>query len=375
MGRIYNVRLMKLKKPFIKSVIQICIITVLAALLSKTILYSFTSMPAFKSMIEVKDVQMSDFYNRVSDSKSVRELSQHIVLIPVDGKSREQIAQVIECVLLEHPKAVGVDLLFEYPYDSDSTLIESVRDENVVMAAVDMGNGDLSTSYFCDSTFRLGMVNMMAASSGSVVREFLPTYPEGNCFALEIIKDAYPSQYCGLLNGKDGEKVIYYPSIEFPIIEADSVIDGVNVDILQDKVVLIGDCNNMADMHVTPIGTMSGLNVHASIIETIIGERYVKSFSPFANWIIAIISCLLFVTLNVFVAKKMPAVGKLVIRVVQLLVLYLYFAFGCWLFIHKHINIDFSLSLAMIALGLLAYDIWVGIGALCKGVYKRIKHR
>ena len=374
MGRIYNVRLMKEKKPLIKSVIQICIITGLAALLSKTILYSFTSMPAFKSMIEVKDVQMSDFYNRVSDSKSIRELSQNVVLISVDGKSREQIARVIECVSMEHPKAIGVDLLFEYPFDSDSALIESVNGENVIMAAVDMGNGERTTSYFCDSTFRIGMVNMMAASSGSVVREFLPTYPEGNCFALEIIKDAYPSQYCGLLNGKDGEKVIYYPSIEFPIIEADSVITGVNMDNLQDKVVLIGDCNNMADMHVTPIGTMSGLNVHASIIETIIGERYVKSFSPFANWLIAILSCLLFVTLNVFVAKKIPAVGKLVIRVVQLLVLYLFFAFGCWLFIHKHINIDFSLSLAMIALGLLAYDIWVGVEALCKGIIKRIKH-
>jgi len=374
MGRIYNVRLMKVKEPFIKCVIQICIITGLAALLSKTILYSFTSMPAFKSMIEVKDVQMSDFYNRVSDSKSIRELSQNVVLISVDGKSREQIARVIECVSMEHPKAIGVDLLFEYPFDSDSALIESVNGENVIMAAVDMGNGERTTSYFCDSTFRIGMVNMMAASSGSVVREFLPTYPEGNCFALEIIKDVYPSQYCGLLNEKDGKKVIYYPSIEFPIIEADSVITGVNMGKLQDKVVLIGDCNNMADMHVTPIGTMSGLNVHASIIETIIGERYVKSFSPFANWLIAILSCLLFVTLNVFVAKKIPAVGKLVIRVVQLLVLYLFFAFGCWLFIHKHINIDFSLSLAMIALGLLAYDIWVGVEALCMGIIKRIKH-
>lgn len=374
MGRIYNVRLMKIKKPFIKSVIQICIITGLAALLSKTILYSFTSMPAFKSMIEVKDVQMSDFYNRVSNSKPVRELSQHVVLIPIDGKSREQIAQVIKCVSQEHPKAIGVDLLFEYPYDSDSALIESVTGENVIMAAVDMGNGERTTSYFCDSTFRIGMVNMLAASSGSVVREFSPTYPEGNCFALEIIKDAYPSQYSDLLNGGDERKAIYYPSIEFPIIEADSVMVGVNMGNLQDKVVLIGDCNNMADMHVTPIGTMSGLNVHASIIETIIGERYVKSFSPFTNWIIAILSCLLFVSLNVFVSKKIPAVGKLIIRVVQLLVLYLYFAFGCWLFIHKHINIDFSLSLAMIALGLLAYDIWVGIEALCKGIYKRIKH-
>ncbi len=365
---------MKIKKEYTKRLVQICIITILAALLSKTVIYSFTSMPAFKSMVEVKDYQMSDFYNRVFDNRSVRELSKNIVIVPVDGLSRNQIAQVVEGISSGCPKAIGVDLLFEFPYESDSTLIESMRCPKVVMAAVDMNNGEIMTSYFCDSSCRMGMVNMVATSSGSVIREFIPIYSKGNSFAMEIIKDAYPSQYQKVIKRGTERRTIYFPSVEFPTISADSVYAGIGVDALRDKIVLVGDCDNMSDMHITPIGTMSGIKIQATIIETLIGEKNIKSISIFGNWLIAILSCMFFVALNIYVAKRIPAVGKLIIRIVQLLILYLYFAVGCWMFIHKQIYVDFSLSLAMIALGLLAYDLWIGIEALCKGIVKRIKH-
>lgn len=365
---------MRIKKNWIKDAIRICVITAMAALLSKTVMVSFTSLPAFRSMVEVKDYRMSDLYNRVSNSRTVRELSKKVVLVAVDGLSREGIAKTIEVISTANPAAVGVDILFEYPYDGDSLLVNSIVGSKAVMAAYETGDGDVVTSYFCDTSTAIGIVNLIAADRASVVRNYRMDYLYGYAFAAELVKVAYPSQYKCLLDGK-GENMIYFPLMDFLTIPADSVLVGGCLDVLAGKMVLIGDNHNMADMHVTPIGTMSGLQVQASIVETIVSKRHIHSCSSFCNWLIAVLSCMVFVALNVFFAKKMPVVGKLIMRVVQLLTLYLYFLAGCWMFSRWRICIDFSLALAMIALGLLAYDIWFGVEKLVSVIITYFKHK
>ena len=366
---------MQQRNVILKYLVQICIITGLAALLSTTVVSSLTSLPAFKSMVEDNDFQMSDLYNRVWNNKTVRQLSHDVVIVSVDGLARDKIAETIEAVSMAKPKAVGIDIIFEFPNENDSILISNIEKSNAVMAAIETIDGEVITSYFCDSLFPIGIVNMLASEKNSVIREFQPVYPRGTSFAAEIVKTAHPIQY-ELLMSNDGEnEQISYPAMDFMSIPADSIIQGHCIEELTGKIILIGDIHNMADMHTTPIGTMSGISIQASIIETIIHEKYTHTCSAFVNWLIAILSCMLFVALNILTAKKMPAVGKLIMRIVQLSMLYLFFIIGCHLFINKQIYVDFSLSLVMIALGLLAYDIWIGVEAICRKTISYFKQK
>lgn len=363
------------KNNILSYLIQICIITMLAALLSTTVVSGLTSLPAFKSMVEENDFQMSDLYNRVWNNKTVRLLSQEVVIVTVDGMTRNQIAQTIESVSLAKPKVVGVDIIFEFPNENDSVLINNIDNSNAVMAAIETSNGEIITSYFCDSLWPIGFVNMLTSEKTSVIREFRPAYSQGTSFAAEIVKMSYPSQYEILMSKGSENEQISYPLTDFMSIPADSIILGYHLKELTGKIVLIGDAHNMADMHTTPIGTMSGINIQASIIETIIRGKYTHTCPAFVNWLIAILSCMLIVALNFLTAKKMPAVGKLIMRIVQLSMLYLFFIIGCHLFINKQIYVDFSLSLVMIALGLLAYDIWIGVEAICRKTISYFKQK
>lgn len=107
---------MKFRIPrFDSKLTQVTIITIIAIILSKTAIYSLSSAFAFKSDLEVKDFRFSDIYNSVSDNPSVRQISDRVVLIAVDGCPRETIAEVIEAANSCSPAAIGVDVMFRIP--------------------------------------------------------------------------------------------------------------------------------------------------------------------------------------------------------------------------------------------------------------------
>lgn len=145
--------------------------------------------------------------------------------------------------------------------------------------------------------------------------------------------------------------------------------------LMKDKIVLVGDTANIFDMHQTPIGTMGGLKIHAAILETIIGGHDIRNSPIWLNWLIAVISCAVFVLLNMFLSEKKLATGKLLFRLSQILILYLFFWVGCELFAKHNLCVDFAPSLSMIAIGLLAYDIYFDIVALYMKITVKLKNR
>ena len=366
-----------MKNRTIHTLIQVVIITAIAAVLSHTILRSLTSMLAMKSSVEVKDYQMSDLYNVVTNNSTVRELSKDVIIVGADGLSRDQIASAIDYISACNTKAISVDILFEYPYESDSTLINSITKSDAVLAAVVTGDkkNPIRNSYFCnDYGVRVGAVNVEATSPASVVRDFEKSYPtkdsQINSFAMEL---------AGCHSSKnvieEGKQSVFYHGIDFVTIQGDSLQNGEFDSVINDKIVIIGDLNNSSDMHNTPIGIMSGVQIHASITNTILNELSMKKMGQVFNWIIAILSCMLFVAMNFFCSKHLPVMGKLTMRLIQILCLYLFFVLGCWLFASKHIYVDFSLSITMIALGLMSYDIWCGVVGIGKKFVSKVTNK
>ena len=352
--------------------IHTVVITLLAVVLSNTLIYSFTSIVALKSSIEVKDYQISDLYSAVSDRNPIRTLSDDVILVAVDALSREQITDVIQVVNSASPRAVGVDILFEYPHVEDSALISVTSAANMVMAAVRYDDTTMLTSYFCDDmeASRVGITNLEVSSPIDVVRCFRTQYMVWgipyNSFASKV---ATVGGYEAASAVRDGS-YIYFPGLEFRVVEPWMLAEQPERcdSLLKDKIVLIGDMENMQDMHRTPVGTMSGLQIQASIIETIVKGHDIQRTSVWVDWAVAILSCVLLVLVNMFLSGKNLATGKLLLRLAQILLLYLYFWAGCELFARYGLSVDFAPALSMIALGLLAYDIYFG----CLVLYKKL---
>ena len=75
-------------RRLIHTALQICIITAIAVLFSRTAIYSITSVPAFNSSVSGGDFKMSDVYNSVVNCKSEHLLNSDIAIVNVDDCSR-----------------------------------------------------------------------------------------------------------------------------------------------------------------------------------------------------------------------------------------------------------------------------------------------
>ena len=104
---------MSLKKVNIRpNLIKAAIVTILGLLISITSLHRLLNLLDFTNSSEGADFQMSDVYNRVADNRSVRTLSKEILIVPLDGYGRFEIANIISTVNSLEPKAMGLDIMF-----------------------------------------------------------------------------------------------------------------------------------------------------------------------------------------------------------------------------------------------------------------------
>ena len=370
--------------------IQIFAITAIAILLSRTAIYSITSVPAFNSSVSGGDFKMSDVYNSVINNNSEHILSTDIAIVNVDDCSRLQIAEVLKAVNDCDPVVIALDVFFPWQYAEDEILIDAIRlCNNIVLpcrATYGNDNPDTATlqgSYFYDETFHhYGIVNFESYAISSTIREFRTTFDvDGklyNSMPVEISLIAEPDAYAALMEKGTGKHTISYPIIEFETISAQELLEsnGSLSSFLGGKIVFVGDLYDGHDFHVTPIDkAMPGVKIQAYTTQTILSGNYTRTTSGFVNWVLAILTCMLFITLN-FVAKyNFPNVGKIVLRLLQVFCLYLFYIIGCRIFATRQLYIDFMPALTMMALGLFAYDVWVGGIAVAKAVTSHKKKR
>lgn len=371
-------------KRIIHISLQVCIITALAVLLSRTAIYSITSVPAFNSSVSGGDFKMSDVYNSVVNSKNPPTLSPDIKIVNVDDCSRLQIAEVLNAVNAAKPKAIGLDVMFPWQYAEDDVLIDAIRScDNIVLPCrvkyndAEGGFEEIQGSYFYDdSFFHYGIVNFESYAISSTVREFCPSFSIDDTtydsMPVELVSIASPGAYKTLQERSNAKEFISYPAIEFETISGKELLeDGENLsEELSGKIVFVGDIYDGHDFHITPIDkAMPGVKIQAYTTQTILFGQYIRTTSTFFNWMLAILTCLLFISLNFISRYNFPNVGKIVLRLLQILCLYLFYIIGCKIFANHRIYIDFMPALTMMALGLFAYDVWVGGVAIVKKIH------
>lgn len=365
-------------------------ITILAFTLSMVLMRPFSfSASAFLSNPEKSDFAITDFYSIVADSRPVRTIDEDVIIINLNGLDREGIAQVLELMPLLQPSAVGLDVAFVEPRENDSRLLDAIAACPNLVMPVSLNHDNQSAnfslgeiSFFADSTARhaaLGATNLPARYAKSTIREFRTYFPISNSigkyndsipsFVVAIAQTARPSQAKLLTDRGNQLEMINYPSRSFRIFKPEEIAD--NAHLMVGKILLLGDTDDLADMHATPVtSTMSGVMIHAHALSTIIRHNYLDSFSKTENLALAFALCLIIVLTSVLLPI---GIKGLIMRIMQATLLYFVVRMGYALFLDHNLVIDFSYALLMLAFGLFACDIWIGLTTILTGLLKRYR--
>jgi len=131
--------------------------------------------------------------------------------------------------------------------------------------------------------------------------------------------------------------------------------------------------NDPGDRHRTPLDShTSGILIQAYALNTILTGTYLEQPPAWVAEVIALVITFLFIMTS-FSIKTL--VRGLIIRIMQVTVLYIVLYAGYWFFIERNLVIDFSRSFLMLAFALFAVDIWNGIYTIWKQCMAKIREK
>ncbi len=369
--------------------LKAAVITVATLLFSHVLVYDLMSVSFFSPMEKASDFQFSDFYTIVADDRAVSQLDDDIVIVPVDGLTRRDMARVIDDIDFCQPSAVGLDIAFASPSDpDDDPLAESLAEcENLVMpvrvAIEEDGAHTQHLSYYDDIVSPkggFGAVNIQGdAGERTTVREFSRSFKtkEGRVLSLPaaLIAIARPEAAKKLQERPEREEYIKFASRKFDVVEPQEIVE--NPDLIKGKIVLVGKMQNAGDLHVTPLDNfMPGLLIHAHTAATMLSGDFIRELSPFESYAVAAITCFLIVLLNLALWES--PMGPLGVRIVQMGMLYAMIMGGTMAYIYYGIDLNFAFAILATSLGVAGCDVYYGIftkGGLCDSIMKLFKKK
>lgn len=369
--------------------IKSVVITVMTLLFSHVLVYDLMSVSFFSPMEKASDFRFSDFYTIVADDRAVSTLDDDVVIVPVDGYTRKEMAQIIDNIDFYEPAAIGLDIGFARPSDpDDDPLAESLSQcANLVMPVRIENSEDgchlLHLSYY-DSIVNpqggFGAVNIQGdLGERSTVREFSRYFKteEGSIPSLPtaLISIARPETAKKLEERPEKDEYIKFASQKFDFIDPEEIVD--KPDLIKGKIVLVGKTQNAGDLHVTPLDNFTpGILIHAHIISTMLSGNFIRELTPFESYAVAAIICFFIVWLNMRLWES-PA-GPLVVRVVQMALLYAMIMGGTMAYIYYGIDLNFAFAILATSLGVAGCDIYIGLfthNGLCDRIARLFKKK
>ena len=373
---------------FLETAFHVTGITLLAILMTRFVIYDFSTLSAFMPMEKATDFEISDLYNAVEENKAEHRLSHDVCVISIDNCDREGVLDVVNTVSAYGPAAIGLDVVFPWPEQDNTYLLSTLTEtpdlvcvNKVQPTAEDPTRFEVTPASFYESLIspRYGHAKLVAGSTRAVVRRFYSYVlsAEGDTLlslpsALAAV--ANPERYRELMNRHTEQEIIDYTTWEIPVYPAEELLGGLlSEEDLTGKVVLLGDMNNMQDSYLTPLnGSMPGVMIHASATQTILAGSYINTTPAWVNWCMGILLCIILAALLMEARNRMSNVGSMVIRIAQVAIMYQIVVFGCKFYAETHTYLDFSPSLLMIGLGALSFDIWFGLYGIVKFVKQKI---
>lgn len=294
-----------------------------------------------------EDFRLSDLFLRLSDRKSVPESNEIFVVDITTIHNRRAIAEVIAKVADTSPKVIAVDIMF--PDDDRSednlTLMATLDTIPVAIVAASEVSDDNSvlSSFFTPALpqLREGYTNTtMNNTYSKCLRTYTTTITNGDntlrSFPLQIALAYQP----GLRYETDAEKLINYSDVQIcKVLPANIPFFA---DRFKGKIVVIGIASGKEDLHLTPVGDLSGPEIVALSSHTLIHHREIIEMPVWMGVVLGILLTYCFVVICSYLHIKHEKTDNIRITLAAILVTTLL------VFINLIINHFFHYSISLI---------------------------
>jgi CHASE2 domain-containing sensor protein len=265
-----------------------------------------------------QDYEFSDLVYRHRAETANIDPDGKVVVVEI-GDNRDEIANQLRIINTYKPRVVGLDAFFLQPKDqfTDSLLYTAMAaTPNLLFGSYlqvkqhKQGQQELVEHVESNSLFTNAAPNSyvnFVGEENKTIRMFSPYMKiedeEVNSFATGLVKKYSLDKYDQL--SARGNKVEYInyrkpQSAYITLSKADIVEGNAALEILKDKIVLIGSTNpnDLSDLHFTPMNErgagrskpdMPGVFIHANTIEMILKGDYVNKIP---DWVMLVFSVL-----------------------------------------------------------------------------------
>ena len=317
----------------------ISLITLLLVEFTIVLPLSFAKFNVAQNIFEQYNV-IDAYFTIHKQNEQVQDIANIVVVDIANCTDRDSISDYIKTINSAEPKVIGIDILFENPDScTDSRLIQ-VLTETPNLVVVSYLKKEYSSEecrfYEQKQSFDTLQSPLYSGCSNHVYEKGLtPTcryflqYMFLNedtikTFASTIARIALPKDYAKLTQRKYGKEYINF----------NNFIDTINIQSFQslsyedklswikDKIVLIGNLNNLQDRHITPIQSqMSGIMLHAYILSTIEKNNFINIMSDLGNWIMSFLIIMIVASIKHRVKNKewlnmfMPVIQGIIILI------------------------------------------------------------
>ncbi|NJR49459.1 MAG: adenylate/guanylate cyclase domain-containing protein [Leptolyngbyaceae cyanobacterium CSU_1_3] len=266
-------------------------------------------------ILAIDDASIDNDDDASSDKSLSKDFSKTKELAAIESWPwrRTAYAQAIERVMAAGARAVAVDIVLDVPslFPEDDRQLQATLNRHagrVTLAASHAPSsstgGGLEQLIYPDSMFQtapksIGFINYQSEADGSL-RRFTDSYlnsridPDLRDSQEGIIAFSQASlQSASLPFSPGGNRYIFFYGEEktFPTISFWEVLHSENWEVLRqqrvfkNKLVLIGPTATLLhDKHLTPVGVMSGVEIHANAIATMLEGRAISEAVPNSPW-------------------------------------------------------------------------------------------
>lgn len=331
----------------------------------------------------VKDFDMTDIYYQIlqdTDSEEYGTVDDEIITI-VDMSelySRRDLADAIDQIKALQPKTLGVDVVFEgLKEDSVGDMMirqiaETYPDIIFSYKLLDYQNDSTGYSesvhsFFANDSTLEGFTNMQRNLYGGMKRVLsLGRKYEG------VLVPSFITTVVGHFQGRDSLEVedrdvkINFVPRHFAKLSCDSI--SRHQELIKDRLVLFGAMKDEYDMHYTPLGKMSGVELQAYSIDTLLGQSEVKSpgwfLTGIISFLLAFLTQVVFSKYKAYATKRKNRLLRFVMSAtyIKSILNFLWAVFWVWLafviFYKYGISINLGWALSAIAFLALANSIY-----------------
>ena len=356
-----------------KSLGPLCFISILFLFIHFIFGLNFSFIDSLKSVDD--EVDMKDFYfSRIQNKGEIEE--RNIVLIDIDTCKRAQLMDLLKKVQEYKPKVVGVDVLFK-DEETDWDLYKDYvtyadTSTSTVFACVDSGK-NISHSFFALEEIKPveGLANLGSNGYGKPIRQVLnKCKSDSNLMSFSAkVASIYDPSLPSLkkIKADTSFDLSFKPFVFSKEINAVDLINDTSntfLQILKNKIVLIGTLDSVEDKHKVPnagytdsnelYASVSGLKIHAIAIAMLLNENMITEPSIFWDRFFTGFIFLLFFYIFFYLIEYHEFYYELTARLVLLLSsIFLLFLYALMMKIGIEIDLGYWVIMVILISGLL----------------------